>query len=185
MDPEDPHAPTPAERRDAWIAVSDWCLAAAIRGKGYAAEHYGSYLEDARQAAAALEIALPELPPAGDAPHVEFTPAAGLAVETLRQGSGSELSASVEARLDAAAGAAARLAVDSHALLLWYTPTNDDVAAVAAALRAAGEASQLPAELWEPLVELLDERADFRTVRAAIFALRQKVAEHLAEQADL
>ena len=100
----------------------------------------------------------------------------------LQTGAGAELTAAIAKRTDDAAGAAARLALESHRLLLVYTPQSEEAADAAAAIRSAGEQSQLPAELWQPLADLLDRRAAFKSVRGAVFALHKAVAEHLAAQ---
>lgn len=172
-------SPAPSDRRDAWTAVSNWSLAAAICAKGYPPKHYQSYLDDAERTAAGLDIDLPPLPAADGTRSLET-----IALEELRGAPAAQLAAAVGDRIDAAAAAAARFAIDAHVLLLAYSPQSSDAAAVASSLRDAATAAQLPAELWQPLVTLLDERADFRAVRTAVFGMREKVAQYLAEQAE-
>jgi hypothetical protein len=104
----------------------------------------------------------------------------------LREGVGVEFAATIAERLDDEAGAATRVAMLTHALLLSYSPrtvTEADAAALGRELAEAGAASQLPAELWQPVVDLLNRQADFDAVKAAAFALRQHVAEQLAKRA--
>ncbi len=169
---------TPQDRLDAWTAASDWSLAAAAAAKGLAPDRYANYLAAAEQAAAALGLELPPLPAADDGPSLEAE-----AVAALRSGAGAELVAQIADRTDDATSAAARLALDAHLMLLVYSPRTDDGPAAAAAIRAAAQEAALPADLWQPLANLLDRRAEFTSVRSAVFALREDVARHLAEQA--
>jgi hypothetical protein len=171
-------AVTPAERRDAWTAASDWALAAGVRAVGKPADQYQPYLARAQAAAEALGIRLPELPEASAGAEGRVA----IAATALREGEGAELAAAIAERLDNQAGAAARLALLTHALLLSYSPravSAEDAAELGRQLAAAGEAAQLPAELWQPLARLLDQQADFPAVKAAVFALRQQVADRL------
>lgn len=168
--------PTPQQRLDAWTLASSWSLAAAVSAKGLGPDRYEPMLAEARRAAAALGVDLPPLPTA-DADSAAEREAA--VVAALRTSAGAELVGSISHRLNDAAGAAAQLAMDSHLLLLSYSPSSPDAANAASALRAAGESAALPPELWQPLVELLDERADFKAVRGAVFALHKSIGEYL------
>jgi hypothetical protein len=97
----------------------------------------------------------------------------------LRQGVGAELATAIGERLDPQAKAAARLAVTAYAALLAYDPLDGELARTAAAVRDAGEASQLPAESWEPVVDQLSRRPEFGPVKDAVFEMRRNVAKHL------
>ena len=173
---EPTRTPTPEQRRDAWTAASDWCLAAAVYAKGPNGTRHQQYLDSATAAAAALGIELPALPTAPDAG------ASGPAVvEALTGDVGAKLAAALAERLDVAAGAAAQLAIQAHLLLLTYSPMGDDVPNAALAIREAGRASGLPADMWQPLADLLERRAEFVAVRTAVFDLREKAPAVLAE----
>ncbi|HYO24707.1 MAG TPA: hypothetical protein VEQ85_07135 [Lacipirellulaceae bacterium] len=170
---------TPAERRHAWTLASEWGLAAAARAKQLPPAQYAKYLENAAAAGEALGVPLPALPADEDPGRLEL-----MTLEALRQGDGPRLAAAIGARVDSTSAAAAQLALEIHALLLAYAPADPDVPQYVRSLRGAAVGSGLPAELWEPLVRLVDERAEFSAVRAEVFALRQRAAEHLAEAAQ-
>ncbi|HEX6961935.1 MAG TPA: hypothetical protein VF175_08725, partial [Lacipirellula sp.] len=171
--------PTPAEQQRAWEAVSKWSLAAAIHAKGLPNAPQAPILAEAAKAATGLGITLPELPTASRDDNLEAA-----VIEGLR----GELAVAVRNafanRFGEAQAAAADLALRSHLLLLTYSPRNADAALEAEALRRAGEASGLPAELWTPLVELVAERAPFLEVRQAVFDLHRRVDAHLSEAAE-
>jgi hypothetical protein len=169
---------TAAQRLDAWAVASAWSLAAGISALGLEADKYEPYVAEALHAAEALGVELPPLPTIDDPDErVAETIAA------LRNGSGADLVDALSRRLDPAAGKAARLAIDSHVLLLWYTPSRSaDVISAWVSIQAAGEASNLPPALWQPLVELLKARAEFLDVRSAVFELHGAVAEHFSGQ---
>jgi hypothetical protein len=169
-------APTSAERLAAWTLASNWSLVATLQTTGLAPNLYEEYLAAAREAGDSLGIATPPLP-AGDTP----AKLDAATIADLQSGAGPKLADAVSARLDDAAGAAARLAVQAHLLLLTYTPAGSTVWSDSADIRDAGVASGLPEELWRPLVEQLEQRADYLDVRKAVFNLRNGVAAHLAE----
>jgi hypothetical protein len=133
-------------------------------------------LAAARDAGDSLGIATPPLP-TGDTP----AKLDAATIADLQTGAGPKLADAVSERLDDAAGAAARLAVRAHLLLLTYTPAGSTVWSDAADIRDAGVASGLPVELWGPLVEQLERRADYLDIRKAVFSLRKGAAAHLAE----
>ncbi len=172
--------PSPAERRTAWRAASDWALAVAVAAKGYASDHYTTYLVDAERAATTIDVTLPALPAATDGESENLNASI---VELLAGEGGNQLATNIAERLDSQAGAAARLAVQAHLLLLTYLPSNPNLADAASAISAAGWEAQLPMELWQPLVQLVEQRADFLDVRAAVFTLRDAVSKYYAEQA--
>jgi hypothetical protein len=179
--PEPPPAKfvTAQQRLDAWTVASAWSLATAVHAKGLGPDRYASFLADAERAAASLGLDLPALPTADAEEEREAT-----VIAALQTGAGAELVAAIAAHADDAAGAAAQLALDSHRLLLVYTPQRVDGPTVAAAIRAAGRQASLPDELWQPLVALVERRADFKSVRGAVFALHKAVAQHLAGKAQ-
>jgi hypothetical protein len=181
---------TPRERLDAWKAASGWSLyVAAVVAKGAPTDRYQPFLDDAERAAAALGIALPAIPAAHgedaereEDERPESDEERGMRIaEALRKGLGAELVTAIAERLDASAGASARLAIDSYLLLLTYS--TDAAEDAAASLAASAEAAELPGRLWRPLVDLLLEGADFEAVRGAVFALHKDVAAHFDEGA--
>ena len=175
---EPAEAPATSQQRfEAWTAASQWSLAAAIYAKGLDAARYEPILAAATAAAKEAGIELPPLPTTGDARSRE-----AIVITFLRGEPGAELTDRFAERLGAAEGAAARLAIGSHLLLLTYSSRSAAAANQAAALRAAGEASELPPALWEPLAKLLDERAEFLEVRQGVFDMHRRVAKHLAGQ---
>jgi hypothetical protein len=171
-----PTAPTPAERRLAWQAMSKWSLAAAIHAKGLPQSPEAPILEEARAAAAKLGLELPELPQTARPENLEAA-----VIEGLRGELGVGLRNTFANRFGEAEGAVADLALRSHLLLLTYSPRDADASLLAESLRKAGEASGLPAELWSPLVKLIEERGSFVDVRQAVFDLQRRVEAHLSE----
>jgi hypothetical protein len=173
-----PTPASPADRQHAWALASNWSLAAAVYAKGFDSPRYQPYLDKAGLAAATLDIDMPALPSA----NVEENREAAV-VAALVEGGGAELVATIEERLDPAAAAAAKLAIYAHVLLLAYSPASTETSALATTIRTAGTASELPLELWQPLAELVERRADFDDVKVAVFAMQKDVAAHLSAQA--
>jgi hypothetical protein len=169
--------PTAAERLQAWVAASQWGLAVAMTGKNLASASIEPVAK--RAAAAAAELGL-ELP-AGEA----GAPPSAAAIMALDDDAGPALAELVGQRLGPAERAAANLAIRTRLWLLTYTPRRDDRGAMAAAARADAEASGLPAELWSPLVQLVEDGAEFVEVRKAVFDLHRAVEAHLRADAGL
>jgi hypothetical protein len=165
---------TPRQQLLVWRTASKWSLAVAAYAKGLEASRYEPLRREAAEAAAELDLDLPELPTAGD-----DSPLEAAVIDSLRTGSGAGLADVATERFGRKAGAAARLAVGSHLLLLAYSPQDPAAAAEAMALREAAETAELPAELWRPLTELLEKQAEFLDVRGAVFEMHRQVEEHL------
>ena len=161
---------------DAWQLASKWSLAVGIYGKGFAADRYGELWEQADDAAQFMEVELPPLPQDVAADDLLAT-----ALTMLLENAGPELAAAVGARHSAQHRALCDLAIKTHALLLIYTPDGAEVKSLIAAIRRSAEDSALPEELWTPLIELLDARAEFTDVKRAIFQLHEQAAEHLGD----
>jgi hypothetical protein len=165
-------APSLAERRQIWQAVSQWSLAAAIYAKGLSASRYEPIVADADAAARQVGVGLPPLPTVSDKAHREAT-----VIEALRGELAATLVGRFTARFTPAEGGIAELAIRSRLLLLTYSPRGADDAHSTVSLRQAAEASELPAEVWTPLVELVENRAPYTEVRTAVFELDGRVAK--------
>ena len=172
--PPEVKAATPHEQLLAWRAASKWSLAAAAYAKGLDTAQYEPFQQEAAAAAAELGLELPELPTTPDENQREAA-----VIDALRTGAGAQLADEVTERFGPQTGAAARLAVGSHLLLLIYSPQDPDAASHAVALREAAEAAGLPKELWQPLADLLEKQAEFLDVRSSVFELHRQVEAHL------
>jgi hypothetical protein len=165
--------PTATDRRRVWEAASKWSLAAAIYSKGLAASRYEPILKQAEDAAAAIGVSLPPLP-AGDDANRQV-----LVIEALQGEPAAELARRIGERFTPAEAAAAELAFGTQVLLLTYSPRSDAAKEHAEAMRRAAEASGLPADLWQPLLKRLEDRAPFIVVRVAVFDFHRRTAKHL------
>jgi len=167
---------TPAQRQLVWQAASQWSLAAAIYAKGLDAQRYGPILDQANAAAQQLGIELPPLPTAGMDSQREAS-----VIDALRGEPAATLVQGIADRFTPAEAAAADLAIRTRLLLLTYSPRSAAAVEQAAAVRQSAEASGLPADVWQPLVELLDERAPFAAVRPELlFELDRRASKHFA-----
>jgi uncharacterized protein YegL len=71
------------------------------------------------------------------------------------------------------------LAVKTNILLVLYQPEAPVVKSLTVAIDQAAERANLPSELWQPLVKLLDDGAPAKDVRNAVFQLHDDVDRHL------
>ncbi len=157
-----------------WQMSSKWSMAVALQAKGRDADNFGERLEQAHDAASLLKVSLPALPT-----HEEGADRLSANLVFLLEDGGPRLVGELNQRYDANHAALVELAIKTHVLLLNYTPASPRLAPVIIAIRQAAESSGLPESVWLELVELLESRADFPEVKAAIFQLHQRATEHL------
>jgi len=177
----EPPADVPARTSLAvWRMSSQWSLAVAIYAKGLAAVRYGDALDQAVEAAKLLQVELPALPePVGTAPLQSMV------IVYLLEEAGPRLASQVDERLAADHAALVELAVKTHGLLLVYSPHDTELGPVVTAIGQAAESSSLPEALWLPLLELLDQRAEFKEVKRAVFQLHEQVESYLNDAAKV
>ena len=160
-----------------WQMASNWSMAAALQAKGRNAESYGKRLEQAIDGAELLNVALPELPV-----HAEGDDRVRDNLSFLLEDAGPRLARELNNAHGAEYAALAELATKTHVLLLSYTPDSTRLQPVVVAIRRAAQNSGLPEEIWHDLVELLDNRAEFNAVKAAVFQLHQQAEAYLSDQ---
>ncbi len=171
-------APDQRTELAAWRLASKWSLAVGIYGKGYGADRYGDVWAKAEREAKALGVVLPPVPQDVAAEDLVAT-----AATMLLEEAGPELVAEVGRRHSPQYQALCDLAIKTHGLLLIYTPDSREVKPLIGAIRLSAENSELPAELWTPLVYLLDARAEFPDIKRAVFLLHKQAEEHLDQLA--
>ncbi|MGI9458116.1 MAG: hypothetical protein ACR2NU_16250 [Aeoliella sp.] len=158
----------------AWRLGSKWSLAVGIYGKGFGVNRYGNVLQQAADAARDLDVALPAIPE--DADDVLPT-----AIGLLLDSEGPHMARLVGAAHTSQHQTLCELAIRSHALLLSYSPTDSDVDSLLGAIRPLVEASSLPAHLWLPLVQTLEQRADYQDVKRAVLDLHEQASDYLGD----
>ena len=174
---EQPKSPAPPRSALAtWRMASKWSYAAARLAKGQGPDRYGEDLERAHYAATLVKIELPDLP--GDVP-VEDREKAIIAF--LTETAGPKMSRQLLNRYDAQHAALADLAIRTHVLLLTYTPKSPRLAEFLPALRRVAEDSNLPQSVCDQLITLLEERAEFKKVKAAIYQLHRQASVELGK----
>ncbi len=158
----------------AWEMSSRWSMATALQAKGQDIDIYGARLERARDDARLLGIELPELPlHEEDADRLEGN------LTFLLEEAGPQLAIRLGELHGADHAALVELATKTHVLLLNYSPNSPQLEPVIGAIRQAAESSGLPKEIWSELIDLLNARADFKQVKAAIFQLHQQASAFL------
>lgn len=161
----------------AWQLCSKWSMAAALQAKGRDLDSYGDLLEAARDAAKLLNVTLPELPT-----HEVGVDRLAENLQFLLEAAGPRLADELNVRHGADHAALAELATKTHVLLLSYTPSSPKLEPVVDSIRQAARQSGLPADVWQELVDLLTARAEFKSVKAAIFKLHSKAFDYLNKQ---
>lgn len=159
-------------RFEAWQMASRWSMAAALQAKD---SGYGARLELAAQGARELGVVLPELPI-----FEEGAKRLPVSLSFLLEEAGPLLVEKLQEKQGTEQAALAELAMKSNVLLLVYTPKSTRVQPLITAIRMAAETSGLPEPVWRELIDLLEARAEFNQVKAAVYQLHQQVAAILS-----
>ena len=164
-------------RRMAWSLGSNLSLAALANDRAASADKVATWYETAQQQATLFDTAIADLPPRPAANEVD--PQAARAIEFLFD-QGQALGQLLAAQYGDDHAALFELALKSNILLVRYQPGAPVVNALSAAVSQAGERAKLPAELYQPLLKLIDEGAPAKSVREAVFQLHADVDHYLS-----
>lgn len=163
----------------AWRMSSEWSMAVALQAKGEGNARFGPHLGIAAQEATALGIALPELPM-----HADDQDPLERNLAFLLDEAGPALVQELSQTQGNTQAALAELATKTHVLLLSYVPTSPRLDPVIDSIKQAAQNSGLPETVWGELIELLNQRAEFKQVKSAVFALHRRATGHLTDPTE-
>jgi len=155
--------------------------AALAHDRGIAADKVPNWFEEARSAAKLVGTTIDELPApaaAGD------TAAASRQVMDYLVLQDRNIQAQMVQQQRPDHAALFEIAWKSNVLVLLYSPGSTAATSVSAAISRAGPHGGLPAQLWQPLVELLGKPSSLADVRAAVRQLHSDVEGYLAKAAE-
>jgi hypothetical protein len=173
-----PPAPDPARspRRMAWLLGSNLSLAALANDRAAAPDKVADWFDKSQRLAKLVGTTVTELPqrPAADQadPHSEK------AMEYLFN-QGQAIGRHLATQYGDDHAALFELAVKSNILLVLYQPGAPAAKSLSASIRQAGERAEVPPELLQPLLKLIDEGAPAKDVRNAVFQLHDDVDGYL------
>jgi hypothetical protein len=167
-------------RLDAWQLGSRLSLAALANDRGVAAENVASWMAYCKTLAAALGTAVGDLPQRGLAGRNQ---AASRQVLEYFLTEGRQIGGDLGKRHGPDHAALLEVAIKSNLLRVLYAPESPSAEAISAAIAQAAPRAQLPADLWQPLLDLLAAQADAAEVRTAVRSFHAAVERHLAEDA--
>ena len=76
------------------------------------------------------------------------------------------------------------VALKSNLLRVLYSPGSAATEAISAAIAQAAPRAELPATMWQPLLDLLAAKADPGEVRKAVQSFHTEVERHLTPAAE-
>jgi hypothetical protein len=97
---------------------------------------------------------------------------------------GQQIGRDVAARHGADHASLIEVAVKSNLLRVLYSPGAATTAAISGAIAQAAPRAELPASLWQPLLDLLAAKADPAEVRQAVQSFHAEVERHLSPAAE-
>jgi hypothetical protein len=172
-----PAAEAHATRYAAWQLGSKLSLAALAHDRSLVPESVSDWFRESQAAAELLGTSIDELPERQAMTEGEAAPHG---VHNYLYQQGQRVWRDLSDRHGADHAALFEMAVKSNALQVLYTPGSSDTEAIASGIVAAGSQSDLPQELWQPLLDVIAKQAPDAEVRAAVRKLHADVEEHLS-----
>jgi hypothetical protein len=170
-------APT---RLDAWLLGSHLSLAALANDRGLAPENVQKWLESAKAHAAALGVVLADLPEKS----VTGNQTTSRQVLSYLFVQGQQIGRELAKQHGADHAALVEVALKSNLLRVLYSPGSGTTEAISGAIAQAAPRADLPATLWQPLLDLLAAKADPAEVRKAVQSFHAEVERHLTPAAE-
>jgi hypothetical protein len=165
-------------KQAAWILGSRLSLAALANDRGVAPEDVPKWFDEARAMAERLNVSLADLPERPSPPSE--TPTREVLGFILNE------EKTIAAKLATDHGdehdAIFRLAIRTNLLRVLNTPGSKAVATLSTSISDLGSRSMLPIELWQPLLDLLNNGATSAAIRAAVPEMHQRIDLHLAAE---
>jgi hypothetical protein len=168
-------------RLDAWLLGSHLSLAALANDRGLAPENVQKWLDSAKLRAAALGAVVGDLPESGGAGSAQNTSREVLSFLFLQ---GQQIGRELAKQHGADHAALVEVALKSNLLRVLYSPDSAATAAISAAIAQAAPRAELPAPLWQPLLDLLAAKADPGEVRKAVQNFHTEVERYLTPAAE-
>ena len=147
----------------------------ALVAKDVQAERTRPIFNEANSVARALGIEVPPLPDlAANGSKVSTV------VAFLTDDQEAAIASQLERQFDQAHAELFELAVQSHVLLLIYSPRYKSIQVHLDLVEQSAHASGLPESIWGPLVALLRDRAPYQQVKKEIFRLHDRADTYLS-----
>jgi hypothetical protein len=177
---EDSSDDTLSKELAAWQLGSKLSLAALAHDRGVAADSVDQWMADCKSLAVMLGTAVAELPEPA-ATETGQTTSREVLSYLLAQGQrvGRDL-----ARLHGPRQAALfETALKSNLLRVLHAPGSTATEKLSAAIADASRRAELPAQLWQPLLDAVSARHDIAEVRKVVQRLHADVERHLGARA--
>lgn len=165
-------------RRAAWQLGSKLTLAALANDRGIARDEVPKWFAEAQTMGAELNIEIAPLPARPSAPEEE---AASRDVLSYILGQEKAIGTEILNEYGPADAALFQLATRTNLLLVLNEPGTKAVQTIIKSIEALGPRTDLPNDLWQPLVGLLKRGENPADVRAAVRQMHDDVSRHLAE----
>jgi hypothetical protein len=172
-----PPASSIEARHAAWMLGSRLSLAALANDRGIAPEDVPNWFEEAQLLATDLKVPIALLP---EKPAANSGEAASKAVIAYLLDQEKAMGAEMEKSGDMEMSALFRLAMRTNLLLVLNEPGSKPVNTIVKSIEALGPRTGLPAELWQPLLDMLNQQASPAAVRTAVRQMHTDVGRHLA-----
>jgi hypothetical protein len=178
--PETQDAAPSRTRLDTWRLGSKLSLAALANDRGIVPENVDSWLAFCKRLASELEIEFADLPPRG----LAGDQAASRQVLDYFRVQGRHIGGELAKQFGPDHAALLEVAMKSNLLRVLYEPESTSTDAISTSIAHASPQAQLPADLWQPLMDVLAAKAEPAEVRKAVQTFHSEVEQLLAEQAE-
>jgi hypothetical protein len=183
LSPPEPEPPVPAlsTRRAAWQLGSKLTLAALAHDRGLVPNEVAKWLAEARSAAEMLGTSIAELPEPAAATEGD---GGSRRVHDYLFQQGQRIWRELADRHGGNHASLFEVAVKSNVLLVLYEPGSSWGDMLAGSIREAAPAADLPAELWQPLLDTLAKQAPAAEVRTAVRRMHANIEQYLTATAE-
>jgi hypothetical protein len=165
----------------AWLLGSRMSLAALANDRGVAAKNVPTWFADAQSTAKFLGTTVGELPEPAAAN--DTSPASRQVINYLLV-NGQRIGRELAKQHGAEQSALFEIALKSNLLLLLYTPGSSAGDSIASAISKAAPQANVPAELWQPLVDALNKHMLQAEVRSAVRKMHGDMERYLAQPVE-
>jgi hypothetical protein len=178
----EPAAPARTTRSAAWQLGSKLTLAALAHDRGVVPNDVAKWLAQARAAADLLGTSIAELPDPATADEID---GGSRRVHDFLFQQGQRIWRELSEKHGADHAALFEVAVKSNVLLVLYQPGATWGDLLASSIRDAAPTAELPADLWQPLLDTLARKSPAGEVRIAVRRMHANVEKYLSGETKL
>ncbi len=158
----------------AWLLGDNLSLAALLYNQSAPADMTQRFLDKAKKIAEIFEIEIKPFP----AKASDTAEASADIIHYLIAGDGAQVGVALAKKFDDEHGMLFEVAVKSNLLILLYAPGDDLGKSISQVIQSRLGSMSLPRNLWQPVVDLVNQGATADQVKEAVFKMHKDIADY-------